>query len=547
VKHVVPSCLAAVLVIGASSPVAPTAQSRIDPAPPKLLIMVVVDQMRFDYIDRYGHMWDGGLARLVRDGAVFERAFYPYLNTVTCAGHATISTGALPYRHGVILNEWYRRAAKRRMSCTTDPNVASVPYAAPEEPVGHSPDRLRVPSLGDRLRAASPSSRVVALSMKPRSAVMLGGHGATAVTWFASSNVWATSTAFAATPAPEVQAFVDGHPVERDRHEVWDRRGPPAGYAGLDANPFERPPVGWTATFPHPLAGTAGTSPDRFVELWERSPYADAYLGRMAAGLTRAYQLGQRDVVDLLAISFSALDYVGHDFGPASHEVQDTLMHLDRTLASLFDVLDATVGRDRYVVALSADHGVSAIPEALGAAGGDAGRVLNAEVQKVAEAAMTAAHGPGPYVAHVEYSNVYLTDAARQRAQQDRRFIQPLVDAVAKMPGVLRAFSAADLPSKRASADPIERAAALGHHPEESGEIVVVLWRNWIGTNTSAATHGSAHWYDQHVPVIVMGPAYKPGRYTTLASPADLAPTLAALINLPMPGVDGRILTDALR
>ena len=545
-KHVVGAfCLA--LLVGVSPNDEPNAQSRSELSPPKLLVMLVVDQMRFDYIDRYGSTWNGGLERLVSEGAVYERASYPYLNTVTCAGHATIGTGALPYRHGVIMNEWYRRAAKRRMSCTHDPSVSSVPYALPAEPIGHSPDRLRVPSLGDRLRAASPSSRVVALSMKARSAVMLAGHGGTAVTWFASSNVWATSTAFAIKTASEVQEFVDAHPVERERHEVWDRVGRAVDYTGLDASAFERAPVGWTATFPHPLSGAPGTSADRFVELWERSPYSDAYLGRMAAALTRAYQLGQREVVDYLAISFSALDYVGHDFGPASHEVQDTLLRLDRTLATLFEALDATVGRDRYVVALSADHGVSAIPEALGAAGGDAGRVLNAEVQKVAEAAMAAAHDSGPHIAQVEYSNVYLTDSARQRAQQDPAFVQPLLHAVTRMPGVRRVFSAHDLESKRESADPIERAAALGHHPEESGDVIVVLWRNWIGTNSSAATHGSGHWYDQHVPVIFMGPAFKPGRYTTPASPADLAPTLASLIKLPMPDIDGRVLSDALR
>ncbi len=536
-------CLA--LLVGVGLYGEPKTPARRDVAPPQLLVMLVVDQMRFDYIDRYGSTWNGGLKRLVSEGAVYERAFYPYLNTVTCAGHATIGTGALPYRHGVILNEWYRRGAKRRMSCTDDPAATSVPYTPPAEPIGHSPNRLRVPTLGDRLRAASPSSRVIALSMKPRSTVMLAGHGGTAVTWFADSNVWGTSTAFAPNRISEVQQFVDANPVEGQRHEVWDRVRPPSDYSGADASAFERPRSGWTPTFPHPLAGAPGTSGDRFFDLWERSPYSDAYLGRMAAALTRAYRLGQRDVVDYLAISFSALDYVGHDFGPASHEVQDTLYRLDRTLAALFEALDAAVGRDRYVVGLSADHGVSAIPESVRAAGGDAGRVLNAEVQKAAEAAMTAAHGPGPHVAQVEYSNIYLTDSARQRLQQDRAFVQPLVNAVGRMPGVLRVFPAHDLASKRDSADAIERAAALSHHPEESGELVLVLWRNWIATNTSAATHGSAHWYDQHVPVIFMGAAFKSGRYTAPASPADLAPTLASLINLPMSDIDGRVLTDA--
>jgi predicted AlkP superfamily pyrophosphatase or phosphodiesterase len=517
------------------------------PAAPKLLVMLVVDQMRFDYIDRYGKSWNGGLRRLVTEGAVFERAFYPYLNTVTCAGHATIGTGALPYRHGVILNEWYRRAAERRMACTDDPSVTSLPYTPPAEPIGHSPNRLRVPSLGDRLRAAAPSSRVVVLSMKPRSSVMLAGRGGTAVTWFADSNVWATSTAFTPTAAAEVQRFVNANPVERERDEVWDRVRPASDYLGADAVVYERARSGWTSTFPHPLSGAPPTRAERFFDLWERSPYSDAYLARMAAALTRDYQLGQREAVDYLAISFSALDYVGHDFGPESHEVQDTLFRLDQTLAALFEMLDALVGRDRYAVALSADHGVSAIPEALRAAGSDAGRVLNAEVQKVAEAAMTAAHGPGSYVAHVEYSNLYLTGPARLRAQRDRAFVQPLLAAVSQLPGVLRVFPGHELESKRESEDPIERAAALSHHPEESGEVVVVLGRNWIGTNTSAATHGSAHSYDQHVPVIFMGSAFKPGRYTTPASPADLAPTLASLIRLAMPDIDGRVLSNALR
>jgi predicted AlkP superfamily pyrophosphatase or phosphodiesterase len=545
VKYVVTACCLAVLV-GAGAYGAPAAQPQ-PPEAPRLLVVMVVDQMRFDYIDRYGSRWNGGLKRLVGEGAVYERAFYPYLNTVTCAGHATIGTGALPYRHGVIMNEWYRRGVNRRMSCTDDAAVSSVPYTSPAEPVGHSPTKLRVATLADRLRAASPASRVVALSMKPRSTVMLAGRGGTAVTWFADSNVWATSTAFAAKTIPEVQQFVDANPVDRDRHEVWDRMRPEGDYLAADPSPFERPRTGWTSTFPHPLSGAPGTSPDRFFDLWERSPYSDVYLGRMAAALTRAYQLGQRDAVDYLAISFSGLDYVGHDFGPSSHEVQDTLFRLDQTLATLFEALDATVGRDRYVVGLSADHGVSAIPEALRGAGGDAGRVLNTEVQKVAEAAMSAAHGRGPHVAQVEYSNLYLTDAARQRAQEDPAFVRPLLEAVSRMPGVMRVFPARDLASKRESADPIERAAALSHHPEESGEIVLVLWRNWIGTNTSAATHGSAHWYDQHVPVIFLGPSFKPGRYATPASPADLAPTLASLVKLPMPDIDGRALTDALR
>jgi predicted AlkP superfamily pyrophosphatase or phosphodiesterase len=406
----------------------------------KLVVILVVDQLRFDYLDTYARHWTSGFKRLTTEGAVFERAFYPYLNTVTCAGHATIATGTLPYAHGVVMNEWYQRAAKRRMSCTEDPAVRSIPYRQPGEPIGHSAHRLRTPTLGDRLRASHPSARVVTLSMKPRSTVMLAGHGGTAVTWFGDSNVWGTSTAYATAPVPEVRAFVDAHPVERHRTAVWDRLKPATEYEGVDAVPFERPPSGWTNTFPHPLNGAPGTSPDRFFDLWERSPYSDDYLAGMAAHLIRAYKLGRSEHPDYLGISFSALDYVGHAFGPDSQEVQDTLIRLDRTLGELFAVLDSEVGRGGYVVGLSSDHGVAPIPEALRARGEDAGRVLNAEVTKVAEAAMTAAHGPGPHIALVEYANLYLTPAARERLAKDASFVRPLISAVTNMAGVERVF-----------------------------------------------------------------------------------------------------------
>ncbi len=513
----------------------------------RLLVIVVVDQMRFDYLDRFKGLFKDGIARLLRDGAVFERANYPYLNTVTCAGHATIGTGAFPSTHGIIMNEWWQRAERRRLSCTNDPSVTPLPYNGAREPIGHSAYRLRIPSFGDRLRARWPDSRVVTLSMKPRSTVMLAGHGGTAVTWLSDANSWGTSTAYATEPVPAVQAYVDANPLERYRAEVWNPVNDVASYVGPDDGVGERGPSGWTPLFPHPLAGRPGTRPERFFELWERSPYSDAVLGDMAAHLVRALQLGQRGVVDYLGVSFSALDYVGHDFGPNSIEVQDTLIRLDRTLGALLTALDSTVGADSYTIGLSADHGVAPIPESLVARGQDAGRVINGEVQKVAEAAMTAAHGPGPHVAQVEYSELYLTDKTRALVDANPAALQPLVDAVGAMKGVMRVLRSKGLEKRKTSRDPVERAAALGYFPGESGDVQVVLKPNWIGTASSAATHGTLHPYDQHVPVIFFGPQIRPGRYREPASPADVAPTLASLVQLAMPGVDGKVLRRAVR
>ncbi|MDH4063046.1 MAG: alkaline phosphatase family protein, partial [Acidobacteriota bacterium] len=306
------------------------ASARAQPGPgPSLLVVLVVDQMRLDYLERMRDRWTHGLARLVSGGAVFEQNAYPYLQTVTCAGHATISTGTFPATHGIILNAWWR--GTRNATCTDDAMVTSVAYGPGAQAVGHSARELRAPTLADRLRERTPASRVVTLSIKPRSAVMLAGH-AGVVTWLDDKYVWATSTAFAPSPNPDVQAFVTAHPLDALRDTVWTRVDDPSHYTGLDDGVGEASPGGWSTGFPHPLAGAPGTPHAQFSTLWETSPYADDYLGAMAASLVERMKLGQRDTVDYLGVSFSALDYVGHAFGPDSHEVQDTLLRLDITV-----------------------------------------------------------------------------------------------------------------------------------------------------------------------------------------------------------------------
>lgn len=507
------------------------------------MVLLVVDQMRIDYLTKFQEFWNGGLKRLLDEGAVFDEARYPYVNTVTCAGHATIGTGAFPATHGIALNEWWDRASQRRMPCTLDPAVQSVPYDGTPEPVGHSAHYLKIPTFGDRLRERFPESRVVSLSMKPRSAVMMAGRGGI-VTWFSDANSWATSTAFAQAPIPKIGELVRTHVVDGARTILWDRVADAARYPEPDASDVERPRKGWTNTFPHPLSGATGTPEKDFYDLWERSPYSDEYLGRMAASLLDRFELGRRDVPDLLAVSFSGLDYVGHDFGPDSQEAQDTVIRLDRTIGELLAALDARVGRDRYVVALSADHGVAPIPELRRQQGLDGGRVLGKDVMSVSEKALAAVPG-GPHVSDVQYTDLYLTEATRERATKDPRLLQPMLDAIAAMPGVLRVLPANAVEDQRSSADPIVRAAALSYVPGRSGDVLIIPKPYWIMTNSSAATHGTLHPYDQRVPVILMGKPFKPGRYPAPASPADITPTFASLIGLPMPGADGRPLDVA--
>ncbi|MCC7179813.1 MAG: alkaline phosphatase family protein [Acidobacteria bacterium] len=519
------------VLLGALPP--PAAQTA---AAPRLLLFLVVDQMRFDYIEQMRSRWTHGLKRLVTEGAVFERSRYPYLQTVTCAGHATIGTGTFPARHGIVLNAWWR--GTRNAPCTEDTGVKAVPYEPDTEVVGHSAVQLLVPTMADRLRAASPESRVVSLSIKPRSAIMMAGSGGV-VAWTDDRNRWATSTAYAAAPDPDVQAFVAAHPRLAVRGEVWERLLDVSSYTGTDAGLAEKPPNGWTTQFPHPLAGAAGTSEEQFYTLWENSPYSDAYLGAMAADLVARKKLGQRSSVDFLGVSFSALDYIGHKFGPESHEVQDALLRLDRTIGDLLETLDRLVGPDRYLVGLSADHGVAPIPEARVASGREGGRVPTQQLMQAANAALVESLGPGQHVARVEYTQIYLAPEARQRVLANPALLEPVTRALEHVPGIARAMPGAGLEGQQTSPAPLVRAAALSHVPDRSGQIVVIPSPYYVIGGSDATTHGTHHAYDQHVPLIFFGAGVKPGRYQTPSTPADLAPTLAARIGLEMPGTDG--------
>src|SRR2546421_569615 len=200
------------------------------PTPPKLAVIVVVDQMRADYVDRFNGAWTSGLKRMVTQGAWFQQAAYPYLTTVTCAGHATISTGSFPHTHGVFQNAWFDREAHKQMTCTEDPRATDIGYGVPVTG-GDSAHRLKLPTFTDQMRSRK-QAHVVALSLKDRSAVMLAGHGGDAVIWLSNTlNGWESSSVYGDAPVPAVKAFIDANPIAADFGKTWDRLLPPAAYS----------------------------------------------------------------------------------------------------------------------------------------------------------------------------------------------------------------------------------------------------------------------------------------------------------------------------
>ena len=521
------------------------------PAPPKLVVVVVVDQMRRDYIDEYGAPWKKGLRRLVDDGAWFTNAAFPYTTTLTCAGHATIATGTLPSTHGIISNQWWDRASQQAVSCTGDREHREVPYGSRRPGQGGSARALLAPTLASVLGA--PGGRVVSLSLKRAAAAMLAGQGrGDAVLWFQGGG-WSSSTAWAAAPEKSVLRFVERSPIEEDFGRVWNRAGKRDDYKYDDKGLGEKPPAEWDVELPHALQPRDGRPTMFFYEAWQESPYADTALGRLAGAAIDGMQLGRGTATDFLGISFSALDIVGHDFGPRSHEVQDVLRHLDETLGRLIDQLDKRVGRDKYVLAFTADHGVAVIPEQAAADGLDAGRIKMGDMMALVEAKVGEAFGAGRWVATQAYSEFYFRGAVFEKIAADPALLAAVKQAIAAVPGVARVYDRLEVPGLAASDDELARAVAAGFYPARSGDLLVIPKPNWIFVSDdktivpgNATTHGSGYPYDVRVPLVFLGAGIAPGRYDGAATPADIAPTLARLARVALPTATGRVLAEAL-
>jgi predicted AlkP superfamily pyrophosphatase or phosphodiesterase len=533
--------LVAALILVSSA--APRLQQPPGAGRPRLIVILVVDQMRADYLERYAPLLTRGLHRLSEQGAWFTNAAYPYLNTVTCVGHSTIGTGTFPYHHGMVLNAWFDRASKTSPGCTEDRRVKEITYAGLKPEIGDSARNLLRPSLGEQVRERA-RGRAVAISLKPRSSIPLVGHHADAVVWFDERGGWSTSAAFTKKPVAFLEEFIGSHPITADEDKTWTRTLEPGAYTGEDDVAAEKPPAGMTRAFPHVLAGPPlKDSTETFFTRWQRSPFADEYLGRLAETAVEKLALGRGPGTDFLAVSFSSLDLVGHVFGPRSHEVQDILVRLDATIGRLLDHLDQQVGAGNYVLGLSADHGVADIPEAAGLGGRQTAKQVKDALEKVFVPVL----GLGDHVAATAYTDIYLTSKTMERLRADGGLRTAAADALLALPGVSRVFVGSELASAaaRASTDPVLRAAALSYYPGRSGDLIISPRENWLLGTTAATTHGTQYPYDQRVPVILFGAGVRAGRYSQAASPADIAPSLATLGGVPIAPTDGRALLEA--
>jgi len=536
--------------------------------------LIAVDQFRYDYLERFQDLFGpNGFQRLQKEGASWTQSNYDHFPTYTAPGHATMMTGAYPAESGIIGNEWPDRTTGKRVTSVSDDQVKLL-GGGPTE-TGSSPYRLMSSTVGDELRlATNDRSKVIGISIKDRAAILPAGRHANAAYWFSNvtGNMVSSTYYFAQLPA-WVTNFNNARPADKFFGAKWDRLLGEAEYlkrAGADSPPWEvvSQSTGDKNTFPHIITGGATKPGPVFYNALDFSPFSNDLLVQFAQQAIINENLGQDDDTDVLTLSFSADDYVGHRFGPYSQEAMDITLRVDRQIATLLDFVQTKVGLSNTLVAMTADHGVSPIPEHAAALGLGGGRVKWEDIIGTIRAALTARYNtqnksPDPTLDYIYKDDtsgmlrdvfvngaIYLNYAALKRDGVPADEVeQEIGRAALTIPGIARYFTRSQLQRGAVSfTDPIERRVLHGFYPSRSGDVILLADPYKYLAETITATHGSPYAYDTNVPTIIMGAEINPGRYYEPAAPSDIAPTLAAIIGITPPsGCVGRVLVEAIK
>ena len=503
-RFLIPCVLAAATLVAAA------------PKKPKLVLAIVIDQFRYDYLTRFRAEYTTGFEHLLTKGAVFTNADYEHFPTVTAIGHSTFLTGATPAISGIIGNNWFDRDENKAVTSVSDTQTHILGANAP---VGASPRRLLVDTIGDELKMSNGNkSRVIGVSLKDRAAILPAGHMADGAFWFdpGSGNFVSSTYYFADLPA-WVKEFDAGRPGDAYKGATWlDHKLPSAGGAQL-------------------------------YSAMDASPYGNEIVEAFAERALQAEQLGKHDVTDLLAVSFSSNDYVGHERGPDSAEVREMSIRTDRVLEKLFTAVDRHVGLENTVVVLTADHGVAPTPEVNAQRRMPGGRMPLGLITRTIQGALVKRYGEGDWVISYAEHSIYLNLNLIAQKKLDRAEVNRTAAAAAlEIPHVFRVYTREQLMDGQGIPDMISRRVMNGFYVRRSPDVEVLLEPYWIFTQTGA-THGTAFDYDAHVPVIFMGPGIRAGQYHESIAVNDIAPTLAAMLQIETPsGATGRVLSEIL-
>jgi predicted AlkP superfamily pyrophosphatase or phosphodiesterase len=496
---------------------------------PKLVVIITIDQFRGDYLERYRDQFgDAGFGLFLNHGAHFSDCEYDYANTRTAPGHATLFTGAYSNGHGIVGNEWWDQRRKRMVTSVEDDGSKLVGVAGDQ--TGASPHNLLADTLGDELKLATQgNARVFGISLKDRAAILPAGFSGNAVYWIEPrTGAWITSTYYRNDLPKWVQAFNASRPAKYWNREWKDKQG-----TVLRSTAHRRTQDGSEASFYEVIGSTS---------------FANEYELEFARELVLSENIGDGPATDLLSISLSANDILGHAVGPDSAEIRQMTLDLDHELADFFAFLGHRVGLANVWIALSADHGVASLPDAVKKLHIPAANLDSAQIESEINVAITRKFSPGHPAKYVklDYPMAWLDQDAFSAAHIRERDAEAAVGEAMKRAGLRDFYTKSQLAQGEVPDTPLGRKYLNSYSPEGSWYVMGVPDFYTVGS-TEGTGHASPYNYDTHVPLAFYGTPFQPGTYRTHAEPVDLAPTLASLlgINAPTHSV-GRVLSEAL-
>ena len=521
--------------------------------PPKLVVLFMVDQMRADYLTRFQAHYTGGLARLVERGAVFTDAHHEHFFTSTAPGHATVATGVHPSRHGLVSNDWWDRT-EHRLVYAVEASAARI-LGALDLP-GRSPANLLREGVGDWLKRQVPESKVYSVALKDRASIAMGGQRPDGAYWFEpSEGRFVTSTYYTEALPDWVVEFNQSGRADAHVSKAWTRMLAEEMYSASREDSFPTEHDGVHVTFPHALPAFSDTTApfpgETYYTELINTPFGDELTLSFVEELIDREGVGDDAVTDLLFVSASAADYIGHRYGPYSQEVQDYYIRLDRALGKFLTFLDERIGEESYVVVLTSDHGGLPMPEELLRRGVDARRIDALDRQELIVSPLLDAMellgvDAQPRALSLVYGLVVdfsEEDVSKAKMIELRRAIAA---SIRSSDLVADAYAVDDVDPE--TTDAFRRIHLRSFHPNRASDIIIRFKERYLQFRDFGTTHETPYAHDTHVPLIVVRPGYVPNRHDRRVATVDIAPTLAALLGITIPDdLDGAALAEIVR
>ena len=514
---------------------------------PKLVVGIVVDQMRWDYLYRFYSRYapDGGFKRLLNQGFSCENTFIPYTPSITACGHTGIYTGSVPAIHGITGNDWWDNQRNQNVYCTQDDSVHTI--GSSTELGKMSPRNLLVTTICDELRLATNfKSKVIGIALKDRGSILPAGHSANAAYWYDNkTGDWISSSYYMSELPQWVKEVNAKKMVDKYYEQGWNTLYPINTYTQSteDEKPYENKPFG--TKFPYDLAKYIGKS----YGLLPVTPQGNTFTLEMSKAALTAEQLGQHGATDFLAVSLSSTDYIGHTFGPNSIEAEDCYLRLDKDLGDFLNYLNEKIGQGNYLVFLSADHGAAHVPGFAKEHNIPAGNLNTKSIYTTLNTMLKNKFKVDELVTDIANYQVYLDHHAMTAANINSKEVHKLIiDYLVTQKGIEHAFALESI-SETILQGKQKEMITNGYYPNRSGDVQFILEPQWLeGFETGGTTHGAWNPYDAHIPLLWYGWNIKQGKTNREIHMTDIAPTIAAMLHIQMPsGSIGQVIEEVMK